>query len=210
MSKTFYLFIYFIFRNNNESGVNKPRFINSSGAKTKDTPLTNNANTNNKQQQYNTNNAYSINTNNKEQHYNTNNAYSSNTNNTASSSSNKPNFVNTKGKVNNNTPFNPDAKVEKQEDKRSFINTKGKVNNNTPFNPDAKVQEDLKDAKKFTGSFQKTNNMNAEVKAPKKTYLEGSSEVKYKEEDFNIEKRVFQSNKNETNFVDIKNNQDVN
>ena len=174
--------------------------------------MTNNANTNNKQQQYNTNNAYSI---------NTNNAYSSNTNtnNTKNNNqtANKPNFVNTQGKINNNTPLNPNAKVERQEDlnnKPNFVNTTGKkINNNTPLNPNAKVekQEDLKDVKtKVAGIFQNTKNLNADVKAPKKTYLEGSTDLKYKEEDVNIEKRVFQSNKNETNFVDIKNNQDVN
>jgi hypothetical protein len=130
--------------------------------------LTNNANTNNKQQQYTSNNTYSSNT-------NTNN----NTRN------NKPNFTNSKGTVNNNIPLNPNAKVEKQ--------------------------ENLKDVKtKVAGIFQKTNDENENVKAPKKTYLEGSTDIKYKEEiDVNIEKRVFQSNKNETNFVDINSNQDV-
>lgn len=63
--------------------------------------------------------------------------------------------------------------------------------------------------KKIVGSFQNSNE-NDNIKAPKKTYLEGSSDVKYKEEvDVNIEKRVFQSNKNETNFVDIDSNQDL-
>jgi len=63
---------------------------------------------------------------------------------------------------------------------------------------------------KVAGIFQKTNNDNDNIKAPKKTYLEGQTDVKYKEEvDMNIEKRVFQSNKNETNFVDINNNNDL-
>jgi hypothetical protein len=139
--------------------------------------LTNNSNTNNKQQQYTTNNTYSNNTN-----TNTNN----NTRNNNNNNSNKPNFTNSKGTINNNTPLNPDAKVEKQ--------------------------ENLKDVKtKVAGIFQKTTNENDNVKAPKKTYLEASTDVKYKEEaDVNIEKRVFHSNKNETNFVDIKSNQDVN
>ena len=88
--------------------------------------MTNNANTNNKQQQYTSNNTYSSNT-------NTNN----NTRN------NKPNFTNSKGTVNNNIPLNPNAKVEKQ--------------------------ENLKDVKtKVAGIFQKTNDENENVKAPKK------------------------------------------
>lgn len=98
--------------------------------------------------------------------------------------SSKPNFTNSKGNVNNNTPLNPNAKVEKQENLSEVKN-------------------------KVAGIFQKTNE-NDNIKAPKKTYLEGSTDVKYKEEiDVNIEKRVFQSNKNETNFVDIDSNQDV-
>lgn len=81
------------------------------------------------------------------------------------------------------------------------------------MNPDAKVekQENLKDVKtKVAGIFQKSSNENDNVKAPNKNYLEASTDLKYKEEvDINIEKRVFHSNKNETNFVDINSNQDV-
>lgn len=126
--------------------------------------MSNNANTNNRQQQYNSNNTYSSNA--------------------KGNQSNKPNFTNSKGTVNNNTPLNPNAKVEKK--------------------------ENLSDVKnKMAGIFQKTNSENENIK-PTKNYLEGSSEVKYKEEiDVNIEKRVFQTNKNETNFVDIDKNQDV-
>ena len=132
--------------------------------------MTNNANTNNKQQQYTSNNTYGSTT---------------TTGKSSQSQSSKPNFGNSKGAVNNNTPLNPNAKVEKQ--------------------------EDLKDVKnKMAGIFQKSNNENQNIK-PTKNYLEGASDVKYKEEtDINIEKRVFQSNKNETNFVDIDKNQDVN
>jgi hypothetical protein len=127
--------------------------------------LSNNADTNNKQQQYTSNNTYGSNT--------------GKTNN-----SNKPNFTNSKGTVNNNTPLNPDVKVEKQ--------------------------ENLSDVKnKMAGIFQKSNAENQNIK-PTKNYLDGANDVKYKEEiDVNIEKRVFQSNKNETNFVDIDKNQDV-
>lgn len=142
--------------------------------------MTNNANTNNKQQQYTTNNTYSSNTN-----TNTTGNNFNNKNNNNNSSSNKPNFANSKGTINNNTPLNPDAKVEKKEN-----------------------LDELKT--KVRGIFQRSNNDNDNVKAPKKDYLEASTDVKYKEEvDVNIEKRVFQSNKNETNFVDINNNQDV-
>ena len=95
----------------------------------------------------------------------------------------------------------------------NFANSRGLVNNNTPLNPDAKVekQENLKDVKtKVAGIFQRSNAENNNVKAPKKDYLDANADVKYKEEiDINIEKRVFQTNKNETNFVDINSNQDV-
>ena len=154
--------------------------MNSSGVKSKDAPLTNNANTNNKQQQYSSNNTYGTNAG-KSFQSNT----QTNTNTNTTTQSNKPNFANSRGIVNNNTPYNPDAKVEKQ--------------------------ENLKDVKsKVAGIFQRTNGENNNIKATKKDYLEGSADVKYKEEvDSNIEKRVFQSNKNETNFVDINSNQDV-
>lgn len=134
--------------------------------------MSNNANTNNKQQQYTSNNAYS-------------NSSNTNQNQNNNQRNNKPNFANSKGTINNNTPLNPNAKVEKP--------------------------ENLKDVKtKVAGIFQKSNGENDNVKAPKKTYLEGSADLKYKEEvDVNIEKRVFQSNKNETNFVDINSNQDL-
>merc|ERR1712032_1490772 len=106
-------------------------------------------------------------TNNKQQQYSTSNTYGTNSGNTNQaknqSQSNKPNFANSKGAINNNTPLNPNAKVERTE------------------------------RTKITGTFQKTNDQNDNVKAPKKDYLEGSSDVKYKEEiDVNIEKRVFQ------------------
>lgn len=95
--------------------------------------------------------------------------------------------------------------------KPNFKNTKGNVDNNTPLNPDAKVQktEDFKNVKnKYTGNFQKKNE-NEDVKAPKKDYLEGSTDIKYKEDDVEIEKRVFQSNKTEANFIEINKDEDV-
>merc|ERR1712151_584348 len=110
-----------------EKGEKKPRFMNSTGVKNKNAPLSNNADTNNKQQQYTSSNTYGTN-------------------------SGKPNFSNSKGAVNNNTPFDKDAKVEKTE------------------------------RTKITGTFQKTNDQNDNVKAPKKDYLEGNTDVKYKEE----------------------------
>lgn len=129
--------------------------------------MSNNADTNNKQQQYTSNNTYGSSTTGK------------------SNQSAKPNFTNSKGTVNNNTPLNPNAKVEKQ--------------------------ENLSDVKnKMAGIFQKSNAENENIK-PTKNYLDGANDVKYKEDnEVNIEKRVFQSNKNETNFVEIDKNQDVN
>ena len=107
-----------------------------------------------------------------------NNFQNTNTN----TSTNKPNFNNSKGIVNNNTPFNPDAKVEKQDVKREF-----------------------------KGNFTKSNVDNGNVKAPKKDYLEGDVDVKYKqdEEDINIERKTFKTNNKEAHFVDIKSNQEV-
>jgi hypothetical protein len=60
----------------------------------------------------------------------------------------------------------------------------------------------------MAGIFQKTNN-NDEIKAPKKTYLEGTTDIKYKQDDVEIEKRVFQTTKTEANFIDINKEQDV-
>merc|ERR1712151_71675 len=114
-----------------EKGEKKPRFMNSTGVKNKNAPLSNNADTNNKQQQYTSSNTYGTN---------------SGSTNQAKTQSSKPNFANSKGAVNNNTPFNKDAKVEKTE---------------------------------ITGTFQKTNDQNDNVKAPKKDYLEGNTDVKY-------------------------------
>lgn len=59
--------------------------------------------------------------------------------------------------------------------------------------------------------FQKTLVDNNQVKAPKKDYLEGDIDVKYKEEVEDIQKPVFHSNKEsaEPHFIDINTKEDV-
>ena len=174
----------------------KPRFMNKSGVQQdKNAPLSNNATTNNKQQQYTTNNTYGTNPGNVQGKSLQN-----------PTTSNKPNFANPKGIVNN---FQNDS-ANTQANKPNFTYSRGIVNNNTPYNADAKVEkQEVK--REFKGNFTKSYNDNGDVKAPKKDYLDGTADVKYKEEaDVNIEKRVFQSNKSEPNYVDIKSNQEVN
>ena len=169
--------------------------MNKSGVQQdKNAPLSNNATTNNKKQQYTSNNTYGTNPGNVSGKS------------FPTTQSNKPNFANPKGVV--NTFQNESANT--QSNKPNFANSRGIVNNNTPYNADAKVEkQEVK--REFKGNFTRTNGDNTYVKAPKKDYLEGSADVKYKEEvDENIEKRVFQSNKSEPNYVNIKSNQEVN
>jgi len=214
-------------------GVNKPIFINSTGVKSKNTPLpgatapsivTTTARSTANQQKPSFNNSKGG--------INNNNPLPGATapvrsTVTATITEKKPLYNNPKGGINNNThlsgstaPVSTTATATVTEKKPLFNNSKGGINNNTPFNPDAKVEikkeEEITDVKgKIANTktlFRRTLEDNTQVKAPTKTYLEGDIDVKYKAADeVEILKPVFQSKKarDESNFVDINNKEDV-
>jgi len=139
---------------------------------------------------------------------------------TTQSGMNKPKFINSTGVKNKNTPLQgATGTSSKTESKPVFNNSRGERNNNTPLNPNAKVEskkddtiKEVKDKIANTKNlFQKTLQSNNQVKAPAKDYLEGDVDVKYKNEDVEIEKPVFQSKKagDEPHFVDINSKEDV-
>lgn len=123
----FLFLFYFKKYRTTQNGVNKPRFINSTGAKSKDTPLASASAT----VSASTSNAT---------------VYSTPV---EKKMDNKPVFNNSKGERNNNIPLNPDAKVENKKDetikdvKDKIANTKNLFQRTLESN--SKVKAPVKD-----------------------------------------------------------------